>query len=226
MQDRLFEMKKPYRKIKDLDQAVNRLEKVLLDYGDQSSLNDLEISELSSIIYTSEKIALSCRQAIEEKEIVDEDYYDEDYLKNCVMNLPADVEFSDGILRVKTPLTFKRMYRDDSLKENYILMNYVGAALANFASVNTDIYRMIKTPLIAIIKRTSFVFSQNKICDNDNLENGRIINRIMSALGYSDNANIMDVYSCFRTCEKESDSGTEFIFVQRDNTDAILSILK
>ena len=42
--NKLFDMKKPYKKIKDLDQAVNRLEKILLDYGDQSSLNDLEIS--------------------------------------------------------------------------------------------------------------------------------------------------------------------------------------
>jgi len=224
--ERLFDMKKPYKKIKDLDQAVNRLEKILLEYGDQSSLSDLEIGELSSIIYNTEKVALSCRQAIEDREINEEDYYDEDYLKNCVMNLPVSVEYAEGVLKIKTPLTFKRMYRDDSLKENYVLMNYVGAALSNYSSANSDIYHLVKTPLVAVIKRVSSSFSQSKICDNDNLENGRIINKIMSSLGYSDNANVMDIYSCFRVCEDENECGTEFIFISKDNKNALLSVLK
>ena len=219
-------MKKPYKKIKDLDQAVNRLEKILLDYGDQSSLNDLEITELSSIIYNTEKIALSCRQAIEEKEIVDEDYYDEDYLKNCIMNLPIDVDYTNEILKIKTPLTFKRMYRDGSIKENYILMNYVKAALANYSTTNKELYHSVNVPLVAIIKRISTSFSPNKICDNDNLENGRIINEVMSALGYSDNANVMDIYSCFRLCEDENESGTEFIFVKKDNFKDVFELIK
>ena len=219
-------MKKPYKKIKDLDQAVNRLEKILLDYGDQSSLNDLEIAELSSIIYNTEKIALSCRQAIEEKEIVDEDYYDEDYLKNCIMNLPIDVDYTNEILKIKTPLTFKRMYRDGSIKENYILMNYVKAALSNYSTTNKELYHSVNVPLIAIIKRISTSFSPNKICDNDNLENGRIINEVMSALGYSDNANVMDIYSCFRLCEDENESGTEFIFVKKDNFKDVFELIK
>ena len=219
-------MKKPYKKIKDLDQAVNRLEKILLDYGDQSSLNDLEIAELSSIIYNTEKIALSCRQAIEEKEIVDEDYYDEDYLKNCIMNLPIDVDYTNEILKIKTPLTFKRMYRDGSIKENYILMNYVKAALSNYSTTNKELYHSVNVPLVAIIKRISTSFSPNKICDNDNLENGRIINEVMSALGYSDNANVMDIYSCFRLCEDENESGTEFIFVKKDNFKDVFELIK
>ena len=219
-------MKKPYKKIKDLDQAVNRLEKILLDYGDQSSLNDLEITELSSIIYNTEKIALSCRQAIEEKEIVDEDYYDEDYLKNCIMNLPIDVDYSNEILKIKTPLTFKRMYRDGSIKENYILMNYVKAALSNYSTTNKELYHSVNVPLVAIIKRISTSFSPTKICDNDNLENGRIINEVMSALGYSDNANVMDIYSCFRLCEDENESGTEFIFVKKDNFNDVFELIK
>ena len=219
-------MKKPYKKIKDLDQAVNRLEKILLDYGDQSSLNDLEITELSSIIYNTEKIALSCRQAIEEKEIVDEDYYDEDYLKNCIMNLPIDVDYTNEILKIKTPLTFKRMYRDGSIKENYILMNYVKAALSNYSTTNKELYHSVNVPLVAIIKRISTSFSPTKICDNDNLENGRIINEVMSALGYSDNANVMDIYSCFRLCEDENESGTEFIFVKKDNFNDVFELIK
>ena len=219
-------MKKPYKKIKDLDQAVNRLEKILLDYGDQSSLNDLEITELSSIIYNTEKIALSCRQAIEEKEIVDEDYYDEDYLKNCIMNLPIDVDYTNEVLKIKTPLTFKRMYRDGSIKENYILMNYVKAALSNYSTTNKELYHSVNVPLVAIIKRISTSFSPTKICDNDNLENGRIINEVMSALGYSDNANVMDIYSCFRLCEDENESGTEFIFVKKDNFNDVFELIK
>lgn len=224
--NKLFDMKKPYKKIKDLDQAVNRLEKILLDYGDQSSLNDLEIAELSSIIYNTEKIALSCRQAIEEKEIVDEDYYDEDYLKNCIMNLPIDVDYTNEILKIKTPLTFKRMYRDGSIKENYILMNYVKAALSNYSTTNKELYHSVNVPLVAIIKRISTSFSPTKICDNDNLENGRIINEVMSALGYSDNANVMDIYSCFRLCEDENESGTEFIFVKKDNFKDVFELIK
>jgi hypothetical protein len=104
------------------------------------------------------------------------------------------------------------------MKENYILMNYVRAALIRWQEENgADLFQTLKPPLTVMIIRKGPAYDRQKICDNDNLENGRIVNEIMEALGCSDNAMVLDLYSCFRITEDAEDFGMEFVVFPRED---------
>ena len=91
-------------------------------------------------------------------------------------------------------------------------MKYVCSALNTWQNQNNiELFRSLQVPLIAMIIRKSTTFNRQKICDNDNLENGRIINEIFDALGFSDNALLMDIHSCFRLVSSEEKEGVDFI---------------
>ena len=221
----MINVKKRIVSIDELSHAVAHMQRQFIDKDSDENLASLPISELSEIVYEGEKIALSCRQAMEEKGYEKGDYIIKEYQEISTKNIPVDVQYINGILRVRTPLTFKRMYRDGSLKENYMLMNYVEAALKEYIERNGSLFDKVDIPLVAIIKRTSNSYDTNKICDNDNLENGRIVNSIMSAIGYSDNPMIMDIYSCFRVCKNIEEAKTEFIFTSYDKFKLIINEL-
>ena len=221
----MINIKKRIVDIDELNTAIARMQRQFIGKDGTDSLTSLPVPELSEIIYQGEKIALSCRQAIEEKGHESENVCNGEYKYLSTKDVPVNVMYADGILRIKTPLTLKRMYKNSSLKENYMLMNYVDIAIQDYIEKNGLLFSKVDIPLIAIIKRTSNDFSANKICDNDNLENGRIINTIMSSLGYSDNAMVMDYYSCFRICKHEEEVGTEFIFTSYDKFKLIINEL-
>ena len=122
-------------------------------------------------------------------------------------------------------VTFPEDYHEESLKGNYLLMNYVEIALQEYIEKNGPLFDKVEAPLVAIVKRTSNSYSKNNICDNDNIENGRIINTIMSALGYSDNPLMMDIYSCFRICKNVEEAKMEFIFTSYDKFKLIINEL-
>ena len=221
----MINVKRRFINIDDLNRAASRIQRQFIDKNGDDSLTSLSIPELSEIVYEGEKIALSCRQAMEEKEQTNEAPLAINQTRECIKDIPVSVAYVDGILRIKTPLTFKRMYKDNSLKENYMLMNYVQIALKDYEEKNGLLFDKVDVPIVAIIKRKSNTFYSNKICDNDNLENGRIINSIASALGQSDNVMIMDIYSCFRICKQKEEVGTEFIFTSYDKFKQIVNEL-
>lgn len=170
------------------------------DYNSLSLPNDLELIEDKHEMYSNNlKI-----------------YYKPETWKLKCDNI-VTVSYINNVLKVTTPATFKRFKLDNSLKENYVLMNYVKASLNNWALHNNiDLFHLISSPCTVIILRKMTKFNRNKICDNDNMENGRIINTIFEALGYSDNALNMDLYSCFRLCQIDKEEGMEFIVMPRN----------
>ena len=209
--NRLYALSSGYETIREASGAVKKMQAHLAGHEVSESLEKLGEDKLDDVIYRAEKLALSCRYALENT--------GKEYAFSSGNNSETDhdihgvsVVSDDGTLRIRTPFTFKRAYRDGSLKENYILMNYVRAALTKWQNeTQTDLFRIMKAPLTVIIKRCGPYYDRRRICDNDNLENGRIINEIFAALGYSDNALMMDLISIFRIKEDMKDFGMEFI---------------
>lgn len=222
----LLNMKKRIIDVNGINESAGKIQRSLLGTDPDLNLENVSINDLDEIVHNSENIALSCRQAIEAKEYREEDYFDEEYVKICTKDNPVTISSNDNVLRIKTPMTFKRMHRDGSIAENYLLMNYVSAAIKQYTTAHEDIFSSADIPLVAVIKRISNQFNSNKICDNDNLENGRIINTIMNAFGYSDNAMVMDIYSCFRLCRNIDDVGTEFIIAPYSKIHYLIEELK
>ena len=226
MSEKLFDIISKYDTINSISSNYKNICDDLNDYNCFDKIADLNEELLDKIIYKSEKIALSCRYFLENKEDYISEKQQEIKEKN-LSNLPVEIDFKDKTLRIKTPLTFKRFYRDGSLKENYILMNYIKSSLIIWQKNNNfDLYRSIKSPFIILIKRKSNVYDRKKICDNDNLENGRIINEIVEALGYTDNAIQMDLISSYRYVDDVNESGMEFVIFSNEDLENHLNELK
>lgn len=129
-----------------------------------------------------------------------------------------NVSYENDVLRVKTPLTFKRFNSNKNVKANYLMFDYVNAALKNWENKNnTKLMHLIEAPCLVIIKRKLVRFNRTRICDNDNMEVGRIINSIFDGLLYSDNAKNMDLFSCYRECSSKDDEGMEIVALSKAN---------
>jgi hypothetical protein len=114
-----------YKTINEINRAVSSIYACIHHHEDSESVSNMTYDELDNIIYRSEKIALTCRKYLEEKEKSDPNFDVDSYKFGSLLyqkNIPVNIQFTDRTLRVNTPLTFKRFYRDGSLKENYLLM--------------------------------------------------------------------------------------------------------
>ena len=232
MKKKMEDYKNPYNflKVREMKSSADRIENLLENYENDAYVSQISLDNLDEILYKSEKISLTCREKINEKIEDTESSVFEIGKKNAYYfykNYPVKVEFHDSELHVYTPLTFKRFYRNSSVKENYTLMNYVAMALKKWSDDNNfTLVSSIKTPLICVIVRRSMTWNRNKICDNDNLENGRIINTIIGdGLSCPDNALNMSVYTKFEFAESKADEGMEFIVFSEADLPSKLHIL-
>lgn len=216
MNNKKYNVVGAYIDIDKIKKAISHIEKSITNYEDYDSIAEVSEDDLDNILYRSEKLALSCRKAMEYKEN-DDIENGNNIIRKSDEDMPVRVEFDDNILKIYTPFTLKRMYRDGSLKENYVLMNYVCAALKKWQEDNNfDLFMSINLPLDVYIIRRKMKWNRNSICDHDNLENGRIINEIFLALGYSDSPKNVDLHCMFRFVDKPEDEGMLFLIKNRD----------
>ena len=221
MTNKIFRVEYPYETTGELKRSAQKIISLLEEISDETSLENVSEPIADAIIFSAEKIDLSLRSA-QENRADDDPFIDE----TPAGNQPVTVEFDGRKLTVKTPLTLKRSGIKANDKFNYMLMNYVRAALRQWQEENNfSLYKAIDWPVTAFIIRKGNGYKIRKICDNDNIENGRIINEIFSALGYSDNVRIMDIYSKYECAASRSDIGTEFILVPKRDKDTLNAVI-
>jgi len=209
---------------KAIKNHINTISKILEQYSDDTLLTDYTLEEISTLIYEAERIALNCRASCEDIEKVRGTYFDESIVPTCLANNPCSVSFDGNSLIVKSPMTLKKggSSNPDNLKQNYTIMTYVSLALSLWKRQHPEVDMFMQEGftngnLVCIIKRCAVKFNPTIHADNDNLENGRIINTMCSALGVSDNCNVLDLYSKFAKVDKKDEEGTEFIITSRNN---------
>lgn len=217
----IYNIVRPIEKVDSITKNINSIQEIL---SGNEELSELTYDELNSLVYVCEKVALSARNAIEKygkTEEINSTTDEYDFKTN-----PVKVKLNDNILQIKCPFTFKRFYKKQNIKENYLFMNYIKSALKTWAKMNKkDLKTLFKNQLSVLIIRTGNHYNRTKICDNDNLENGRIINEIFDAIGYSDNAKQMDLYSCFRENSNTKEYGMTFIVCNRSDFYKIINHL-
>ena len=98
----IINIKNRITNIDGINKSIGRMQRFLFGKDQETDLTALPINELDEVVYNSEKIALSCRQAIEIKEYREEDYFDEDYEKISLKDNPVSVNYDGEILRIKT----------------------------------------------------------------------------------------------------------------------------
>lgn len=208
----------------ELKKSLEMVTRVLNSNSEIQNLSDLSYDNLDEILYRLEKDSLSCRYALSKKETPTNLFQSGNLYKKktafsnkeYVSKYPENeydtskAMFQNGILMVKTPLTFKRFKRQNSVKENYILVKYIEDKVRFCVAENYSEISKLPRPFTVIIKRKYINSHQRLICDNDNMENGRIINLIFDSLNRSDNIREMDVISCARKVDEVEEEGMEF----------------
>ena len=218
---RYFQLRDPYETVGELRDSLIKAVELLGSISAEEPLESLPESIVNDIIYAAEKADLSLRCASEKQAEMQPEIITKD-----IDQQPVAITFDGRMLIVKTPLTLKRSGIEANDKHNYMLMNYARAALEQWQDQHgLSLYKSIDWPVVAFIIRKGNGNIIRGICDNDNLENGRIINEIFGALGYSDNVLIMDLCSKYEPAESKADIGTEFILVSKKEKEAINDIL-
>ena len=217
---RYFQLRDPYETVGELRDSLIKTVEMLGKINAEESLENLPEAIVNDVIFAAEKADLSLRCASENRTETQPEIVTKD-----IDQQPVAVTFDGRMLIVKTPLTLKRSGIEANDKHNYMLMNYVRAALDEWQDKHgLSLYKSIEWPVVAFIIRKGNGSKIRGICDNDNLENGRIINEIFGALGYSDNVLIMDLCSKYEPAESKADIGTEFILVSKKEKEAINDI--
>ena len=207
-----------------LNSSKKIIERYIKKYNDELNIKEMNYEDVSEILYTCERISLSCRYAL--GEIYKEDgIWSEETKLYFDKNFNVSVQFSNQTLRVFCPLTFKRWGRTKSLKYNYTLVQYIKAALISFQEqTGFSLLHSIPLPLCTfIVRRTTH--KNSKVYDNDNMENGRIINEIFTALGYSDHPLNTDLFCHFEITDDPEKEGMEFIICSQSETNNIVNSL-
>lgn len=225
--------------VKQVKDSLEHIEEILKNTDENQKLSDLSYDDLDNILYRSEKIGLSCRVTVNQKGVPESLYSNgvkrkKDYktyaeeVFNFEPNAYDDISttFENDMLILKTPVTLKRFKRDDSVKENYILIYYAQEKIEKCVNQNFEKLSSFEKPLTVIMKRKYTVKHARLIADNDNMENGRIINCIFDSLCRSDNVKEMDVLSCARQVSKPEEEGMEFYLFPTKDLIKHLELLK
>ena len=213
-----------YYSTSQLKSSINSSKKIIENYDNDLTISEISYEDLNEIMYFCERISLSCRYAL--GEIYEEDgIWSEEAKVYFEKNFNVYVQFSNQNLRVFCPLTFKRWGRTKSLKYNYTLVQYIKAALISFQEqTGFSLLHSIPLPLCTfIVRRTTH--KNSKVYDNDNMENGRIINEIFTALGYSDHPLNTDLFCHFEITDDPEKEGMEFIICSQSETNNIINSL-
>ena len=205
-----------------LKNSINTSKKIIENYDDDLNINKISYEDLNEILYSCEKISLSCRYAL--GEIYEEDgIWSEEAKVYFEKNFNVFVQFSNQTLRIFCPLTFKRCGRTKSLKYNYTLVQYIKAALISFQEqTGFSLLHSIPLPLCTFnIRRTTN--PKSNVYDNDNVENNRITNEMFDALGYSDHPLNTDLFCHFEITDDPEKEGMEFIICSQNE---MINIIK
>ena len=213
-----FGMTAPRETVGQLRILTKRMNYYLADYGDEEPLKDVDLNDLNEALYRSQLFSNSCRYAMEksEKTFASAEDFNSVTPSEDIPDSVVSVSFDGHILRIHTPFTFFRFTKSAHDPRNYQVIIPIRAALIKWQKENNfDLHGALTPPLTSAIIRHSVDDNPGRLCDNDNMENGRIINEIANALGVSDNPFVMDLISAVRKETDGQKQGMEFLFFER-----------
>lgn len=130
---------------------------------------------------------------------------DEDSITN------VSLSFDGEIIRVFTPLTFKRDWN-----YSYIFSKSTMIAIEKWEKENNaNLFSCIETPFVVSVIRKAHSYNRKTFKDNDNKETGNIINTIVRHANLNDAACVMNFSSKFEQVPVTEKTGMEFIFMSR-----------
>lgn len=215
-QNKKYTFSKKYllEKLNSLEELKKNLEEN--SFANADNLDFLSNELIEKNIGNAEKIALSLRANLELLSL--ENQKDErDFNADCYKNLPVSVQFDNGILIARMPLTFKR-----STNEKANLARYMAVCIKKYCTENhIDLYNSLSSPVHEAVIRKSFVFKRNTISDNDKNEFLSVANELFIQLGLSDSARNMSYSSFYHECDKGEEGVEVLLFSESKMIDLL-----
>lgn len=175
------------------------------------NLRDFNYEKLNELLSFFEQGAINVRQEMDGKicnDIEHGAYFDQQTWERIEQFLGYKVEFDGTALIVTTPIILNRL-TDKPTQSTFNIADNVANAIYFFAQKNNlNLFNLIPGHKTIVVIRKTKKFSRNKIVDNDHLELSRIINTITGSLGVSDSSNNIDLISCYRPSNDNSQSTT------------------
>lgn len=235
-------LKDEYLYVSSLLKFIKEDNRLLEEYNPNTHLSQIKYDDLSQLLYSFELMALRIRKTLAEYDFGEQLLFTDEKKADIVPleqwktvenyfpgnnseglgleDYPVKIDYCDGLLTVHTPLTFKRGYKKGYFMTNYLLSSYLEAEISKWVNDNENmLLGIIEAPAYIIMKRKTVQFNLNKTCDNDNLENQRIINTITRALGIEDNARNITLVSSFQEVNRDSEEGMTFYVFSRKDID-------
>ena len=235
-------LKDEYLYVSSLLKSIREDNRLLEEYNPNTHLSQIKYDDLSQLLYSFELMALRIRKTLAEYDFGEQLLFTEEKQAEVIPlerwktvenyfpgnnyeglgfeNYPVKIDYCDGLLTVHTPLTFKRGYKKGYFMTNYLLSSYLEGEVNRWIDEHKDLLiGKINAPAYIVMKRKTVQFNLNKTCDNDNLENQRIINTITRALGIEDNARNITLVSSFQEVNRDSEEGMTFYVFSRKDID-------
>lgn len=216
------------RKVSEVKTSLRKVDNILSKYSEDDVIDNMDGEDNDEILHRLE-IASLCFRYAEGKTWENKNPFvtREDServravssIRNAPYNNYVKVEFENGILKVTTPLTFKRYVSNKNICRNYDLSNYVKSEFYYFLKNNPHILDdfIQKRPYVVICTRYHNEPDSRTLCDNDNAENSRTINEIFFYLKTPDNGSMMDYCSRVRKCNTAEECRVEFVVLPRSD---------
>ncbi|MBQ9037214.1 MAG: hypothetical protein IJ115_07165 [Erysipelotrichaceae bacterium] len=235
-------LKDEYLYVSSLLKSIREYNRLLEEYNPNTHLSQVKYDDLCQLLYNCELMSLRIRKTLSEYDFGEQLLFTEEKQAEVIPlerwktvenyfpgnnyeglgfeDYPVKIDYCDGLLTVHTPLTFKRGYKKGYFMTNYLLASYLEGEIRRWMEANSDtLLGKIDAPTYIIMKRKTVQFNLNKTCDNDNLENQRIINTITRALGIEDNARNITLVSSFQEVNRGSEEGMTFYVFSRKDID-------
>lgn len=184
-----------------------------MDYNDLFLL-ELRAKEIMSMVHSVIEIKEDDIKDAEEKYKIDAEQNN---------NIGLKIECDNKKISISTPYIFKRSYGGNYDKTNFIYADLINKQLKKWIEYNNylvekcEIFNSLIYPnyekMVVVITRKSKIFTVKSICDNDNIEAGRIINTIFSNINRADNAQKMSIYINYVESQNDEE-GTIFTIIK------------
>ena len=205
-----------------------KIEKIYRENGTKTEDINFSYEDLEYLLTQYERKTIGIRKLLAEKQQRDIDNNANISIEvDCMKKYPVSFEFDGELMVIKTSLTFKKLIGENNKIKNYLLSIYLENAIKKWQNEhNVLLKNAIQPPYIIVMKRLDTSFNIHKKCDNDNLENSRIIYTMSRALMMPDNANCMSLYVTFKEVKKVEDCGVVFYLFEKSNLKKFINILK
>lgn len=173
-------------------------------------------------LYLLEKLQYDLRATIEQYEENRPDFSKKVSNMDCFFEMPCSFLCGKNYLKIITPITCKKRSSKSSVSaEDFMLSNFLEAKISAWVYEHSDsefrrLHRLFeREELVCVLVRKGRKEEVSSFKDNDNIENGRLLNTMCRALSLSDSCDRMNLFSHYESVGEGEEPCTEITILRQ-----------